>query len=118
MVDLIPSPEERKAIRTIEDEMRDKELAAKELGELTGAAVDRASAKVASAGQKAQNAAESVKSSVLAMLPRGLSGQTWVQQRGWVENGKGNLLVWGAPSVDNIGNVRDNWGVSAGRRVV
>lgn len=94
--------------------MRDKELAAQELGAQAGAAVDNAAAKTV---QKAQDAAGEVKSGVLGLLPRRLSEQDWVKRRGWVEEGKGNVLVWGAPNVDNIGNMKENWGVQ-GRRVV
>lgn len=121
MVDLIPLPEDRLNIVSIEDEIREKEQAAKDLAKLgiknTGKAFDKASAKVTSEAQKAQLAAKQAKSEVLSLLPGRLSEQDWIRKRGWVEEGKGNVLVWGAPNVDNIGNMKENWGAS-GRRVV
>jgi cytochrome c oxidase assembly factor 3 len=32
---------------------------------------------------------------------------SWVQKAGLVESGTGNVLVWGAPDVDNIGRLGD-----------
>jgi cytochrome c oxidase assembly factor 3 len=40
-------------------------------------------------------------------LPRRLSDITWVRKAGLVEKETGNVLVWGAPNVDNIGSIRD-----------
>lgn len=40
-------------------------------------------------------------------LPRRLSDITWVRNSGLVEKGTGNVLVWGAPNVDNIGSISD-----------
>lgn len=40
-------------------------------------------------------------------LPRRLSELTWVKNSGLVEKETGNVLVWGAPNVDNIGSIRD-----------
>lgn len=40
-------------------------------------------------------------------LPRRLSDITWVKNSGLVEKETGNVLVWGAPNVDNIGSIRD-----------
>lgn len=40
-------------------------------------------------------------------LPRRLSDISWVRNTGLVEKETGNLLVWGAPNVDNIGSIQD-----------
>lgn len=32
---------------------------------------------------------------------------TWIRRRGLVELGKGNVVVWGAPPVDNVGKMWD-----------
>lgn len=45
---------------------------------------------------------------VMSLLPSRLDKSEWVQRRGWVEEGRGNVLVWGAPNVDNIGTVHDS----------
>ena len=52
---------------------------------------------------------------VSSLLPRRLSDLDWVRRRGWVENGTGNVLVWGAPDVDNVGRVS---GVGRGPKLV
>lgn len=44
---------------------------------------------------------------VMAYLPRRLHDIEWIKTRGWVEEGKGNVLVWGAPNVDNVGKLHD-----------
>lgn len=38
-------------------------------------------------------------------LPRRLDEIRWIRERGMVELGKGNVIVWGAPNVDNVGMV-------------
>lgn len=48
------------------------------------------------------------------LLPRRLSDIEWVRRAGLVEPGKDNVLVWGAPPVDNIGNIRQNPGTTPG----
>lgn len=42
---------------------------------------------------------------VMAYLPRRLSDVEWVRRTGAVEKATGNVIVWGAPSVDNVGSV-------------
>lgn len=47
--------------------------------------------------------------SVLSYLtPKRLSEVEWVKKTGLVEEGKGNLLVWGAPNVDKVGSMRES----------
>lgn len=36
-------------------------------------------------------------------LPKRLDEFRWVREKGLVELGKGNVIVWGAPNVDNVG---------------
>jgi len=61
---------------------------------------------------------ETPRASVLSYLtPKRLSEVEWVKKTGLVEEGKGNLLVWGAPNVDKIGTMRES-GDSRGRRLV
>ncbi|BEI81374.1 hypothetical protein CcaverHIS002_0205340 [Cutaneotrichosporon cavernicola] len=101
VVDLLPPPEERAVMRSIEDELRDKELGvAIAVGELP-AVLPPASGS----------------SGVIAWLPKRLDKIEWLQRRGWVETGKGNVLVWGAPNVNNIGSMRDSFGSTGARRV-
>lgn len=88
-------------MRSIEDELRDKEL-----GIIAGQ-VEAAPA----------FPAQPPRSGVIALLPKRLNEIEWLQRRGWVEHGKGNVLVWGAPNVDNIGNVRDAFPSNGPRRV-
>jgi cytochrome c oxidase assembly factor 3 len=38
---------------------------------------------------------------------RRLDELSWVRKAGLVESGTGNVLVWGAPNVDNIGRLGD-----------
>lgn len=96
VVDLLPPPEERAKIRSIEDELRDKEL---------GIGAKAAAADASPFPSTLPT--HPPRSGVMAWLPKRLNEVQWMQRRGWVEDGKGNVLVWGAPNVDNIGNVRD-----------
>ncbi|WOO79666.1 Cytochrome c oxidase assembly factor 3, mitochondrial [Vanrija pseudolonga] len=103
VVDLLPPEAERAAIRSIEDEAREKALASEPavaVAEIEAAAPTPAP------------------SSVLSYLsPKRLSEVDWLKNRGWVEHGKDNLLVWGAPSVDKIGSMKDTKDASAKRQV-
>ncbi|KAI9633168.1 putative mitochondrion protein [Dioszegia hungarica] len=40
-------------------------------------------------------------------LPKRLDDMRWVRERGLVELGKGNVIVWGAPNVEKLGRVGD-----------
>lgn len=40
-------------------------------------------------------------------LPQRLDTSRWLRERGQVELGKGNVIVWGAPNAENIGRVSD-----------
>ncbi|GMK54244.1 hypothetical protein CspeluHIS016_0108300 [Cutaneotrichosporon spelunceum] len=101
VVDLLPPPEARAAMRSIEDEMRDKELDAAVLsGQLPPVPPP-----VPGPG------------GVRAWLPKRLDQIDWLKRRGWVEAGKGNVLVWGAPNVDNIGKMRDSFPSTGPRQV-
>ncbi|KAL1409645.1 hypothetical protein Q8F55_003641 [Vanrija albida] len=102
VVDLLPPEAERAAIRSIEDEAREKAGVAP----LAAVEVEAAPAPAAPAP------------SVLSYLsPRRLSEIDWLKNRGWVEHGKDNLLVWGAPSVDKIGSMKDTQAGSGRRQV-
>lgn len=106
VVDLLPPEAERAAIRSIEDEAREK--AGLLEAELAPAAVVAAEVE----------AAPVPTASVLSYLsPKRLSEVDWLKNRGWVEHGKDNLLVWGAPSVDKIGSMKDTKDASAKRQV-
>lgn len=100
VVDLLPAPEERAKMRSIEDELRDKELG-----------VTSALAELPTVTPPAGSGG------VMSWLPKRLDHVDWLQRHGWVEAGKGNVLVWGAPSVDNIGNMRDSFPSAGPRRV-
>lgn len=54
--------------------------------------------------------AEESKGGLLSNLPwpRRLDEVRWVRERGLVELGKGNVVVWGAPNVDRVGSVSDD----------
>ncbi|KLT42176.1 putative mitochondrion protein [Cutaneotrichosporon oleaginosum] len=101
VVDLLPPPEERAKMRSIEDELRDKELG------------------VAPIASELPKPATPVSggTGVMAWLPKRLDQVEWLHRRGWVETGKGNVIVWGAPNVDNIGNMRDSFPSAGPRRV-
>jgi cytochrome c oxidase assembly factor 3 len=88
-------------MRSIEDELRDKELG---VGPVVA---DLPAVTPPAAGR----------TGVMAWLPKRLDQVEWLQRRGWVETSKGNVLVWGAPSVDNIGNMRDSFPNAGPRRV-
>ncbi|RSH84718.1 uncharacterized protein EHS24_006242 [Apiotrichum porosum] len=92
VVDLLPPEAERKFIRSIEDEEKDKRL-----GVTPETIVVDKVAPPAPAGP----------TGVMAYLPRRLHDIEWIKTRGWVEEGKGNVLVWGAPNVDNVGKLHD-----------
>jgi cytochrome c oxidase assembly factor 3 len=63
-----------------------------------------------------ERAAEGIKGAV-QWLPRRLSEMGWVKGSGLVEEGKGNVIVWGAPDVERLGKVQDA-GVQSGGRLV
>lgn len=50
-------------------------------------------------------------------VPGRLAEADWVRSKGLVEEGTGNVLVWGAPSVDRMGYIWDKTD-QKGRRVV
>jgi cytochrome c oxidase assembly factor 3 len=61
----------------------------------------------------------STTSSASSWLPvrwRRLNEVGWVQNAGLVESGTGNVLVWGAPNVDNIGSLGDRVDKKKGTR--
>ncbi|TXT06047.1 hypothetical protein VHUM_03520 [Vanrija humicola] len=108
VVDLLPPEAERAAIRSIEDEAKERAFAA-------GA---EAGGVPAAAAVDVVPPAPAPAASVFSYLtPKRLSEVDWLKNRGWVERGKDNLLVWGAPSVDKIGSMKDTADGSARRLV-
>lgn len=75
-------------------------------------------APAAAAASPSSSSAAPKASGVAALLPRRLSDIEWVRARGLVEPGRDNVLVWGAPSVDNIGNMRQNPGTTRGSKPI
>ncbi|ORY27347.1 putative mitochondrion protein [Naematelia encephala] len=92
--DLLPPLAERSQIRTIEDEARDALLAQEGAGTATPLSPLPLSTNI------------HPPSSIRSLVPRRLSEIEWVRKRGWVDQ-SGNVLVWGAPPVDNVGKIGD-----------
>ncbi|EKD01302.1 hypothetical protein A1Q2_04380 [Trichosporon asahii var. asahii CBS 8904] len=111
VVDLLPPAEERALVKTIEDEQREAEAA-----RLGSTSTSSTPSSTSASSSSSSPSSASGKSGVASLLPRRLSDIEWVRQRGLVEPGRDNVLVWGAPSVDNIGNMRQNPGTTPGSK--
>ncbi|EIW72926.1 hypothetical protein M231_00183 [Tremella mesenterica] len=99
VADLLPPLEERRKIRSIEDEERDKRL---------GSSLE----------SSPPSTTQTISSSPLSWFPRRLSDLSWVQRRGWVETNTNNVTVWGAPNVDSIGRIGDKGTPRSGVKTV
>ncbi|WWD22716.1 hypothetical protein CI109_107209 [Kwoniella shandongensis] len=126
--DLLPPLEERSKLRSIEDEAREQ----KSLQSIASALPLSSNRPLPSATSSPASPSKalppvdtsSVSEAIREAVPSGRSGWgfgtkrlsevDWVKKRGWVD-GKGNVLVWGAPDVDRLGRVE---GGAKGQRLV
>ncbi|OXC63161.1 hypothetical protein AYX13_06872 [Cryptococcus neoformans] len=111
--DLLPPIDERKKIRSIEDEAREQKAFQSVASVLpTNRNLPPATSTPASPSKAipevplAETAAATSKATSSWVPIKRLGDVEWIKKRGWVD-GKGNVLVWGAPDVDRIGRVGD-----------
>ena len=112
---------ERQSLKSIEDELREqKELS---LADAKLAGMQNSTSSPSALARRIPGATSSDPSvgapapltGVRAYLPRRLSSVEWLVNKGVVERETGNVIVWGAPDVDNIGRVA---GTNKGPRLV
>jgi cytochrome c oxidase assembly factor 3 len=115
--DLLPPLHARAGMRSIEDEERDLLPPSATRGIPQSGSPSALSPGIP-AGPSTTTSTTGTGSEGWSLLPtrwRRLNEIGWIQRAGLVERGTGNVLVWGAPDVDNIGRLGDRADVR-GRR--
>ena len=124
--DLLPPLASRAGMRSIEDEERDllSSITAQKERDRDVPQTSSPSAlspgiphpsSSSSSSPSSSNASSTTSTSWLPISWRRLSDMNWVQKNGWVEKGTGNVLIWGAPNVDNIGRLGDRADIKGNR---
>ncbi|KAK8844730.1 hypothetical protein IAR55_006580 [Kwoniella newhampshirensis] len=127
--DLLPPLEERSKLRSIEDEAREQRslqsiasaLPLSNTNANNRQPLPSATSSPASPSKSLPQMQSEVSQAISSTRGRGwgfgtkrLNEVDWVKKMGWVD-GKGNVLVWGAPDVDRLGRVE---GGANGKRLV
>ena len=116
--DLLPPLEQRKSMKSIEDELREHHLSTHPPSPHqspfttgpSGTSTPLPSSSSSSSGSSSGSSLYGGRpiSWLSGILPRRLDDLEWVRRRGLVESGnRGNVLVWGAPQVDAVGRMGD-----------